>query len=226
MQLTVLDHQYPQFPDPNTALDKPDGLLAAGGNLQSDTLLSAYYQGIFPWYTEGDPILWWSPSVRCVIEPNELHISKSLNKLLKKQHFKVTFNHCFESVISACSRADSEQETWINHEMIDAYSELHQLGHAHSVEVWHHTKLVGGAYGLSVGSIFCGESMFSHEPNTSKIALVYLCNRLINMGFKLLDCQLITDHLISMGAKSLPRNKFLALLHNHRDHKIVWQNQL
>jgi leucyl/phenylalanyl-tRNA--protein transferase len=225
MQLTVLDHQNPQFPDPNTALDEPDGLLAAGGNLQSDTLLSAYHQGIFPWYSEGDPILWWSPQTRCVIDPSALHISKSLNKLLRQQAFKVTFNQAFQAVIEACSRKDSEEDSWIDQEMMDAYSDLHYQGYAHSVEVWRDKELIGGAYGVAVGAVFCGESMFSHVANSSKIALTYLCKQLINLEFKILDCQLETDHLLSMGAQLLPRSEFLPLLHSYRDQKISWQNQ-
>lgn len=225
MQLSVLDEHNPHFPDPNTALDEPDGLLAAGGNLSPDTLLSAYYQGIFPWYSEGDPILWWSPQTRCVIEPSSLHISKSLKKSMRQQSFKVTFNHSFDAVITACSRKDSEEDSWIDQPMMDAYSELHQQGHAHSVEVWRDEVLIGGAYGVAMGAVFCGESMFSYATDASKIALAYLCKQLISMGFKHLDCQLETDHLISMGAKLLPRGEFLKLLHSHRDHKILWQNQ-
>ena len=224
MQLVVLDQHNPQFPDPNRALDEPDGLLAAGGNLNSDSLLSAYYQGIFPWYSEGDPILWWSPQTRCVIEPSSLHISKSLKKSLRQQAFRVTFNYAFQEVIEACSRKDTEEDSWIDQEMMDAYSKLHDQGHAHSVEIWRDDELIGGAYGVAMGAVFCGESMFSHATDASKIALVYLCKHLINMGFKLLDCQLETDHLMRMGAKLLSRNEFLTHLHRHRDQKIMWQN--
>ena len=224
MQLAVLDAQNPQFPDPNTALEDPDGLLAAGGNLEPKTLLSAYYQGIFPWYSQGDPLLWWSPSVRCLIKPEELHISKSLKKLIRQKDFTISFDQSFEAVITACSRADTDQETWIDQEMIDAYSELHQLGHAHSVEVWRDNKLIGGAYGVAIGAVFCGESMFSRQPSSSKIALAYLSKQLINLGFNWIDCQLETDHLLSMGAQLLSRNKFLQLLQNNRNHRIEWQN--
>lgn len=224
MQLAVLDAQNPQFPDPNTALEDPDGLLAAGGNLEPKTLLSAYYQGIFPWYSQGDPLLWWSPSVRCLIKPEELHISKSLKKMIRQKDFTISFDQSFEAVITACSRADTDQETWIDQEMIDAYSELHQLGHAHSVEVWRDNKLIGGAYGVAIGAVFCGESMFSRQPSSSKIALAYLSKYLINLGFNWIDCQLGTDHLLSMGAQLLSRNKFLQLLQNNRNHRIEWQN--
>jgi leucyl/phenylalanyl-tRNA--protein transferase len=224
MQLAVLDAQNPQFPDPNTALEDPDGLLAAGGNLEPKTLLSAYYQGIFPWYSQGDPLLWWSPSVRCLIKPEELHISKSLKKMIRQKDFTISFDQSFEAVITACSRADTDQETWIDQEMIDAYSELHQLGHAHSVEVWRDNKLIAGAYGVAIGAVFCGESMFSRQPSSSKIALAYLSKYLINLGFNWIDCQLGTDHLLSMGAQLLSRNKFLQLLQNNRNHRIEWQN--
>ena len=224
MQLAVLDAQNPQFPDPNTALEDPDGLLAAGGNLEPKTLLSAYYQGIFPWYSQGDPLLWWSPSVRCLIKPEELHISKSLKKMIRQKDFTISFDQSFEAVITACSRSDTDQETWIDQEMIDAYSELHQLGHAHSVEVWRDNKLIGGAYGVAIGAVFCGESMFSRQPSSSKIALAYLSKQLINLGFNWIDCQLETDHLLSMGAQLLSRNKFLQLLQNNRNHRIEWQN--
>ena len=225
MQLVVLEEHNPQFPDPNRALDEPDGLLAAGGNLNTATLLSAYYQGIFPWYSEGDPILWWSPQTRCVIEPSSLHISKSLKKSLRQQSFRVTFNHAFQAVIEACSRKDTDEDSWIDQEMIDAYSELHYQGHAHSVEVWRDNELIGGAYGVAMGAVFCGESMFSHAANSSKIALAYLCKQLIKLDFKLLDCQLETEHLLTMGAQLLPRSEFLSQLHSLRDRKITWQNQ-
>ena len=225
MQLAVLDSHNPEFPDPNTALDDPDGLLAVGGNLQPDTLLSAYYQGIFPWYNEDDPLLWWSPSIRCVIDPINLHISKSLQKQLRKQDYHVTFNQSFEQVIEACAQRDYKTDTWINSDMIMAYTELNRLGKAHSVEIWQHKKLVGGAYGVAVGGVFCGESMFSYQPNASKIALVHLCDHIVELGFKLIDCQLVTDHLISMGAKPLEKSIFLQKLKQWRDCEIKWSNQ-
>jgi leucyl/phenylalanyl-tRNA--protein transferase len=225
MQLAVLDSHKPEFPDPNTALDDPDGLLAVGGNLQPDTLLSAYYQGIFPWYNEDDPLLWWSPSIRCVIDPLSLHISKSLQKQLRKQDYHVTFNQSFVQVIEACAQRDYKTDTWINSNMIMAYTELNRLGKAHSVEIWQDNKLVGGAYGVAVGAVFCGESMFSYQPNASKIALVHLCGHIVELGFKLIDCQLVTDHLISMGAKPLDKSIFLQKLKQWRDCEIKWSNQ-
>ena len=217
MQLAVLDPINPVFPDPNTALDDPDGLLAVGGNLQPDTLLSAYYNGIFPWYNKDDPILWWSPSTRCVIDPLDLHISKSLQKLLRQQRFTISFDQAFEQVINACAQRDSKTDTWINSDMISAYIDLHKLGVAHSVEVWQGSRLVGGTYGVAIGAVFCGESMFSKESNASKVALVHLTQYLSGLGFQLIDCQLASSHLLTMGAKSLKRPKFLQILQKFRN---------
>jgi len=222
MRLPVLNTQHPQFPDPNFALDDPDGLLAMGGNLLPTTLLSAYYQGIFPWYSDGDPILWWSPSTRCVLIPSELHISKSLGKQLRKNNYQVSLNKAFEAVINACARRKSDQGTWINQDMIEAYSELHKMDRAHSVEVWDGDSLIGGIYGIEVGGLFCGESMFSRQPNASKIALTYICNYMINIGIKMIDCQLVNDHLLSLGAKAISRDDFLSDLKRLRDHKVQW----
>lgn len=217
MQLAVLDPINPVFPDPNTALDDPDGLLAVGGNLQPDTLISAYYNGIFPWYNKDDPILWWSPSTRCVIDPLDLHISKSLQKLLRQQRFTISFDQAFEQVINACAQRDSKTDTWINSDMISAYIALNKLGVAHSVEVWQGSRLVGGAYGVAIGAVFCGESMFSKESNASKVALVHLTQYLSGLGFQLIDCQLASSHLLTMGAKSLKRPKFLQILQKLRN---------
>lgn len=217
MQLAVLDPINPVFPDPNTALDDPDGLLAVGGNLQPDTLLSAYYNGIFPWYNKDDPILWWSPSTRCVIDPLDLHISKSLQKLLRQQRFTISFDQAFEQVINACAQRDSKTDTWINSDMISAYIALNKLGVAHSVEVWQGSRLVGGAYGVAIGAVFCGESMFSKESSASKVALVHLTQYLSGLGFQLIDCQLVSSHLLTMGAKSLKRPKFLQILQKLRN---------
>ena len=217
MQLAVLDPINPVFPDPNTALDDPDGLLAVGGNLQPDTLLSAYYNGIFPWYNKDDPILWWSPSTRCVIDPLDLHISKSLQKLLRQQRFTISFDQAFEQVINACAQRDSKTDTWINSDMISAYIALNKLGVAHSVEVWQGSRLVGGAYGVAIGAVFCGESMFSKESNASKVSLVHLTQYSSGLGFQLIDCQLASSHLLTMGAKSLKRPKFLQILQKLRN---------
>lgn len=225
MQLAVLDTNIPEFPDPNTALEDPDGLLAVGGNLQPDTLLMAYYNGVFPWFNEGDPMLWWSPSLRCVIDPFKVHVSKSLLKKLRKNTYRVTFNHSFSQVIAACAKRESETDTWINDDMIFAYTYLNKLGKAHSVELWQDDVLIGGAYGVAIGAVFCGESMFSRQANASKIALVHLCNHIAKLGFKLIDCQLVTDHLTSMGAESLNRSVFLKKLDQLRDCDIHWHNR-
>lgn len=225
MQLAVLDPNNPEFPDPNTALDDPDGLLAVGGNLQPDTLLRAYYNAIFPWYNDDDPFMWWSPSTRCVIDPLNLHISKSLQKHLRKNCFTVTFNKAFDLVISACAERDSKTDTWINRDMILAYTNLNKLKKAHSVEVWQNDELIGGAYGVAVGAVFCGESMFSSQPNASKVALVHLSKHIAALGFKLIDCQLVTEHLVSMGAKPIPREEFLKTLKQLRDIKINWNDK-
>jgi len=224
MRLPVLDTEKPKFPDPSTALEEPDGLLAVGGNLFPATLLSAYYQGVFPWYNDGDPILWWSPSSRCVIEPSSLHISKSLKRQLRKKPFSISVNRAFSEVIQACAQREANQGTWINHKMIESYTELHNLGRAHSLEVWVDGNLIGGLYGVTVGGIFCGESMFSRTPDSSKIALVYLCEHLVKLGFEFVDCQLVNDHLLSMGAQSVDRVDFLATLRRSRDRVIQWAN--
>jgi leucyl/phenylalanyl-tRNA--protein transferase len=213
MNLTLLDSQQPQFPHPSHAVREPDGLLAVGGNLNPPTLLDAYRQGIFPWYQDQDPILWWSPSQRCVIDMGGLHLSKSLRRTLRRQQYRVTTDQSFAAVVQACAAPRGEDNgTWINPQMADAYTQLHQLGHAHSVEVWQSQQLVGGIYGVAVGDIFCGESMFSRVTDGSKIAMTYLCHALYRLGYRLLDCQLENSHLTSMGAYLLPRSAFLAEL--------------
>lgn len=222
MSLTLLDPESPVFPNPDQAASEPDGLLAIGGNLRPETIMSAYYQGIFPWYNHHDPIMWWSPSTRCVIHPQHLHVSKSLKKYMAKRDFTISIDQAFSEVIHACADRGGEEDTWITREMIMAYSELHQLGHAHSLEVWKDNNLIGGIYGLVVGSIFCGESMFSRAKNGSKIALFFLCQHMISKGFQLLDCQLVSQHLLSMGAESISRNSFLSTLIKHRDHQRIW----
>ncbi len=222
MTLTLLDPESPIFPNPDQAATEPDGLLAVGGNLKPDTLLSAYHQGIFPWFNQHDPILWWSPSERCVIRPKHLHVSKSLHKYMARNNFSITIDKAFSEVIHACANRPSDSETWITKEMIEAYIKLSKLGHAHSLEVWMDNNLIGGIYGLAIGSIFCGESMFSRATNGSKIALFYLCQHMIEKDFKLLDCQLVNQHLLSMGAESMQRNSFLSILARYRDHGIAW----
>ena len=223
MQIPLLDQDNPQFPDPRGALTEPDGLLAAGGNLQPQTLLNAYSSGIFPWYQDEDPILWWSPATRCVLPPTDLHCSKSLRKTLRRNDYQITLNHAFNDVIHACSEPrDDDGGTWITEEMMAAYSQLHQQGKAHSLEVWLDSELVGGLYGVAVGSIFCGESMFSRRASASKIAMAHLCRWGLESGLQLIDCQLVNPHLVSLGALSIDRSAFLTELSLWRDRALDW----
>ncbi|GAB5498263.1 MAG: leucyl/phenylalanyl-tRNA--protein transferase [Pseudohongiellaceae bacterium] len=198
------------FPPVELALDDPNGLLAAGGLLTRDWLLAAYRRGIFPWYEQGDPILWWSPDPRLVLIPDQVHLSRSLRKLIKKQPYVLTLDQSFPEVISACSAPrDGSDGTWITPAMQQAYCDLHDHGDAHSVEVWDGDQLVGGLYGVAVGRMFYGESMFSAQTNTSKIAVVYLALQLQQWDFAMIDCQVKTAHLQSMGAKEISRREFL-----------------
>lgn len=208
------------FPNVELALSEPDGLLAVGGDLSIERLLNAYQQGIFPWYSEGQPVLWWSPDPRMVLIPDEVKVSRSLAKKIRKNNFTVTFDTCFKDVISACSKPRIEKgfeqnETWILDDMIDAYVRLHEAGYAHSVECWLEGKLVGGLYGIAIGNVFFGESMFSRVSDASKIAFVYLCKQLQQWGFKLVDCQVYTPHLESLGATLIPRPQFINLLQQY-----------
>ena len=199
------------FPDPENALTEPNGLLAVGGDLSLERLLSAYKLGIFPWYEDGQPILWWSPDPRMVVFPDELHISKSLKKIINRKVFKVSFNQNFPAVILACAnqRSKNRDGTWITDEIQQAYIHLHQAGWAHSVEVWDDNNLVGGLYGIALGKIFFGESMFNEQNNASKVAFVYLTQSLKDQNFKLIDCQVSSEHLASLGAKEIRREKFM-----------------
>jgi len=180
-----------EFPPLDSALTEPDGLLAAGGDLSGERLINAYQQGIFPWYSEGEPILWWSPDPRFVLKPGEVKISRSLAKNLRNTTLTLRMDTAFDELISNCSSQPREDQpgTWISEDMKQAYIELHQLGHAHSVECWEGDTLVGGLYGVHSGSVFCGESMFSQQSNASKIALVQLCRFLQHHGFKLIDSE-------------------------------------
>jgi leucyl/phenylalanyl-tRNA--protein transferase len=198
----------PGFPDP--ALAEEDGLLAIGGDLSTERLLIAYSNGIFPWFSEGEPILWYSPHERCVIYPDKIKISKSMRKVLKEGIFKVTFNEAFSDVILNCANTERKGQdgTWITNEMQEAYINLHQQGYAHSVEVWLNDQLVGGLYGLKVNRVFCGESMFSHVSNASKAALIFLSK----MNIDLIDCQLPNDHLMSLGAEMISRELYMETL--------------
>lgn len=206
-----LDNLNPEFPPVEHALNEPDGLLCAGGNLSVDTLASAYRQGIFPWFSDDQPILWWSPDPRMILTPGTLRISKSMQKLLRQQRngkrFKLTANQSFAEVIQACAEIRQEQEgTWITEDMQSAYIDFHQAGYAHSIEVWLDNSLVGGLYGIAMGRVFFGESMFSRESNTSKLALIALLQTEL---FDVVDCQVHTKHLESLGAHLLPRISFI-----------------
>ena len=201
------------FPDVGHAFDVPDGLLAAGGDLSESRLLHAYSRGIFPWYSEGQPILWWSPDPRCIIRPSALHVSRSTRRTLRRSDLEIGFNGAFEAVLAGCAAERPGQVgTWITAEMEAAYRGLHRSGWAHSVEVWRHDQLVGGLYGVSIGKVFFGESMFSGESNASKAAMLALCRILSRHDFPLFDCQVRSPHLMSLGAELLPRTDFCATL--------------
>lgn len=204
-----LDEHDLCFPSP--ALAEPDGLLAIGGDLRPERLLEAYRQGIFPWYSDDTPILWYSPHERFVLFPEELKISKSMRQVLRSGRFTVTFDLAFDQVISACAAHPrvGQNGTWITADMQEAYMRLHALGHAHSVETWRNGKLVGGLYGVAVGGVFCGESMFSREANASKTALAALCQ---SNTYRLIDCQVYTDHLATLGARMVSRAIYMSLL--------------
>ena len=191
----------------------PEGLLAVGGDLNPDRLLSAYRQGIFPWYSDDQPILWWSPDPRAVLYPSKLHISKSLRKSLRTRGFEVSADRAFALVIAACAESRNRGEgTWITSGMQDAYCALHRMGYAHSVETWHNGELVGGLYGLAIGKAFFGESMFSRVADASKTALVGLATSLAAEGYRFIDCQVVSEHLTSLGAQATPRDRFASEL--------------
>jgi len=205
-----------EFPPIGSALDNPNGLLAAGGDLSPQRLLSAYRKGIFPWFNPGEPILWWSPDPRCSLEPKQIHISRSLKKAIRKTAFEISFDRDFQSVIKACSEPrQNSAETWISPEMQSAYLELHKMGRAHSVELWQDGQLCGGLYGIAIGKLFFGESMFSKRDNCSKIAFAFFACQLQKWGYALIDCQIDNAHLTSMGAHSIPRSEFQRYLDNY-----------
>ena len=214
------------FPATESALKDPDGLLAAGGDLCPERLIAAYRLGIFPWFSEDQPILWWSPDPRCVLTPEAVHVSRSLRKCIRKTPFILSFDRAFEHVISHCSRLESEEGTWITDDMYEAYLQLHDLGIAHSVEVYLEGELVGGLYGLGIGRCFFGESMFSVRPNASKVAFCSLCRQLERWKYAIVDCQVENNHLLSLGASSLPRQEFLSILNNNVDKPAAHQNWL
>jgi leucyl/phenylalanyl-tRNA--protein transferase len=203
-----------EFPNPNQA--DANGLLAIGGDLSSKRLLKAYNSGIFPWYNENEPLLWWSPNPRMVLFPKELRISKSMRVILRKEIFKITFNKAFDEVIQECAeiKRHNQEDTWITNDMIKAYIGLHKEGHALSVEVWKEEKLVGGLYGIDLKDkkVFCGESMFSKESNASKAAFITLTKELKEKEYKIIDCQMHTSHLESLGAREIDRKELLEIL--------------
>ena len=216
--LTCLQRDSLSFPPLERALREPNGLLAVGGDLSAERLIQAYRHGCFPWYQAGQPILWWSPNPRTVLPPQELHVSRSLRKTLRQGRFQVTFDHDFSAVIQACAGPrDYADGTWITPEMQAAYRELHRRGIAHSVEVWQNDNLVGGLYGLAIGQLFFGESMFSHVDNASKVGFTTLVRRLKQWGFVLIDCQMPTQHLQSLGARSISRSEFADYLKRYLD---------
>ena len=201
------------FPDVENALTEPDGLLAAGGDLSLDRLLFAYRKGIFPWYDTGQPILWWSPDPRCVLRPRDLHISRRLQQQMRNSTAQLRFNFAFADVIRACAgRRKSQQGTWITDDMIDAFENLHAHGWAHSIEVWEANELIGGVYGLYIGKVFFGESMFSAKANASKMALLGLSKHMQDSEAELIDCQVVSQHLMTLGASVIPRPDFTQIL--------------
>ena len=225
-----LDERQPQqFPDVELALEEPDGLLAVGGDLSSSRLLAAYRQGIFPWYSDEQPILWWSPNPRLVITPNQLHLSKSLIKTLRKENYTITYDKAFSDVIKNCAEPRNyTDDTWISDEMKQAYTSLHQSGDAHSVECWQGDQLIGGLYGVAIGKVFFGESMFAKKTDASKIAFAYLTRQLEIWGYELIDCQVYSPHLASLGAVNISRQNFIQqitkLCNEKTDH--LWENTL
>ena len=199
------------FPDP--ALAEPDGLLAIGGDLRPERLLAAYQKGIFPWFSDNDPVCWYAPHERCVIFPSKIHVSKSMLKSMRAKGFEVTTNTAFAAVIASCKNTNRKDQdgTWITDEMEEAYTKLHTLGIAKSIEVWQNNELVGGMYGLEINNVFCGESMFSSVSNASKAAMIWLCTQ---NNYTLIDCQMRTDHLISMGAEMIAQKMFMNILNS------------
>lgn len=212
MRLRVLPRDKIVFPHPFHCA--PDGLLCIGGDLSPERLLLAYQFGIFPWYNEGEPLLWWTPYPRMVLKPADLKVSKSMHAILRKGQFDITYNQNFEYVISQCQtiKRQGQGGTWITKAMRQAYIQLHQLGYAHSVEVWEDGSIVGGLYGVALGKVFYGESMFHHVPNASKAGFISLCQLLEQKGFDLIDCQQETSYMASFGATVIPKEEFMAVL--------------
>ncbi len=216
------------FPPLEDALAEPNGLLAAGADLTVPRLVAAYRGGIFPWYSEGQPVLWWSPDPRMVLFPHEFELPRSLRKRIAKRDYEMQADSAFDTVIRCCAAAPraGQEGTWITEEMITAYGELHRAGHAHSVETWIGGKLAGGLYGVAIGRMFYGESMFTDAPDASKIALVHLVRQLERWGFAMIDCQMATPHLARFGAREIPRAEFtrkLSTLVNYPDLAARWR---
>ncbi|KAB7890343.1 leucyl/phenylalanyl-tRNA--protein transferase [Poseidonibacter ostreae] len=209
MNIYPLDKNSYIFPNPIYADDK--GLLAYGGDLNPSRIMTAYLNGIFPWYNESDPILWWSPNPRCILDFEDFKISKSLRKVIDKNIFEIKFDTNFTQVMKECKNINRENQkgTWIQDELIEAYTKLHEMGFAHSFEAYFNGELVGGGYGINIGNIFCGESMFAKKTDASKVALYFLVQRLKEKGFSFIDCQIPTPHLLSLGAKTIDRNEFI-----------------
>lgn len=215
--LTALNPLLPDqaFPPVENALDDPDGLLAVGGCLSPSRIINAYRHGIFPWFSADQPILWWSPNPRLILVPGKFKLSRSLKKKIRKGVFSITFDTAFPAVVEACSGPRQDQtETWITEEMKEAYNKLHQMKYAHSIEAWYDNRMVGGLYGIAIGRVFFGESMFHWKTDASKIAFAYLVDKLIEWRYQLIDCQVHTNHLISLGAEEISRNRFTYLLND------------
>ncbi|APW66361.1 leucyl/phenylalanyl-tRNA--protein transferase [Poseidonibacter parvus] len=213
MNIYPLDKNSYIFPDPNYANDK--GIVAYGGDLNPNRIMTAYLNGIFPWYNESDPILWWSPNPRCILQLDELKISKSLKKTINKNIFEIKFDTNFRNIMIECKKIREgidKKGTWISNEIIDAYTKLHEIGFAHSFEAYYEGELVGGGYGVNIGNIFCGESMFAKKTDASKVAFFHLVQRLKENDFKMIDCQIPSNHLQSLGAKTIARKEFLNLV--------------
>lgn len=212
MAIYELDSYHMAFPPADHA--NPDGLLAIGGELREDWLLTAYAGGIFPWFNEGDPIMWWSPDPRFVLRPTEVKVRKSMRPFLNNDEYEFRLDTAFEKVINQCSKVPREGQdgTWITNHMKSAYIDLHKIGMAHSAEIWLEGELIGGLYGVSIGKAFFGESMFSLKPNASKLAFIRLCDWLARRSFQIVDCQIYSEHLESLGAKHIERNEFLDIL--------------
>lgn len=227
MRLIQLSRESLNFPPPEMALREPNGLLAMGGDLSPPRLLNAYHRGIFPWFSPGDPILWWSPDPRAVLYPGRFHLSRSMKRFHLRSPYRVTLNQRFAEVIEGCA-TDREEGTWITPEVKRAWQRLFEMGHAQSVEVWLDGELVGGMYGLALGQIFCGESMFSLRENASKTALLVFSHYFAQQGGQLIDCQVLNPHTASLGAEEIPRVDYLQIVHALSDRSLAegcWQQQ-